>query len=73
MFHNKFHRDCPGRETWHAEMCKDVASPADAIKELVELTETMWCSHCERLFIPNTCSDHLDNGDKITLSLFSAK
>jgi hypothetical protein len=64
MFHNKVHRDCPGRGTWHAEMCKDYASPADDIKELVELKETMWCSHCERgLFVPNTCSDHLDSGD----------
>jgi hypothetical protein len=64
MFHNKFHRDYPGRGTWHAKMFKDYASPADAIKELVELKETMWCSHCERgLFFPNTCSVHLDSGD----------
>jgi hypothetical protein len=64
MFHNKFHRDCPGRGTWPAEMCKDYASPADVIKKLVELRETMWCSHCEReLFFPITCTDHIDDSD----------
>jgi hypothetical protein len=64
MFHNKLHRDSPGRGTKHAEMCKDYASPADAIEELVELKETMWCSHCKRgLLFPNTCPDHLDSGD----------
>jgi hypothetical protein len=44
-FSHKFHRDCPGRGTWHTEMGKRYSSHADIIRDLVELYETMWCNH----------------------------
>jgi hypothetical protein len=59
MIQHKFHRICPGRVTWHAELSTEYATTADAVKDLVELKETLWCSHCERgLFIPKTCATH---------------
>jgi hypothetical protein len=61
MFQYKFHRNCPGQGTWRAELSKAYSSPADAFKDLTELKETMWCSHCDKgLFIPNTCASHAD-------------
>jgi hypothetical protein len=61
MIQHKFHRRCPGRGTWHAVLSTSYSSPADTVKDLVELKETLWCSHCERgLFIPKTCAIHPD-------------
>jgi hypothetical protein len=37
----KFHRDCPGQGTWHAELSRAYSSPADAVKDLAELKETL--------------------------------
>jgi hypothetical protein len=41
MFQYKFHRNCPGQGTWHAELARAYSSPAYAVKDLTELKETV--------------------------------
>jgi hypothetical protein len=47
MFQYKFHRECLGQGTWHAELSRAYSSPAEEVKDLAELKETLWCSHCD--------------------------
>ena len=55
---HKFHRDCPGAGSWHAELSHAFLSVAVAIHSLASEEETYWCRHYGHgIFFPNSCPD----------------
>jgi len=62
-FQTKFHRDCPGKGSWHGQISHTFELITEPISALSDKNQknTFWCSVCDKgLFFPKTCKLHPD-------------